>query len=361
MKILFITPVPHEGASTRMRIEQYLDKLNNEKIEYRISPFLDSRFFAIVYKKGNLLKKIFYFVSSSLRRIGDILNARRFDCVFIHREAFPFGPPFFEWIINLLGVPIIYDFDDAIYLSSPNVKSRIMSSGFLRCYSKVPKIIKMSKAVIVCNEYLKNYCLKFNQNVYIIPTSIDTDKFSLKENHAVDKMKPFIIGWVGSHTTAPYLKSLENVFKRLSKKYDFILRVIGAGRDFKIGFDKTELTEWHIEREVSDFQDLDIGVYPLSGNNWDLGKTGFKTVQYLAVGVPCVVSNVGSNREIIKDGVSGFLAETEDEWVDKISAIIENPQIYKRFVEEGRKTVEQRYSIKANYRKFLEVIKSAKE
>lgn len=356
IKILFISPVPKEGAGCRARIEQYLPYLMKENIVGVVRPFLFKEFFEIVYKRGRYLTKIFYFLRATLNRIYDALTIYRYEAVFIYRECFPFGPPIFEWLFYWLGLPIIYDFDDAIYLPSPTGSSNSKIFKFLKCYGKVSKIIRFSRHVIVCNDYLRDYAKRFNPNVTMIPTPIETENFTFKKSNI---RTGIIIGWIGTHSTAEYLEQLRTVFQRLAKKHDFILKIVGAGREFNVPGVHILSKDWRLEDEIRDFQSLDIGVYPLGGTEFDLGKTGFKIIVYMAVGVPAVVSDFGRNREIVQDGINGFLAGSEDEWVNKLSLLIEDSALRQAIGLRGRATVEEKYSVKANAPKILDVLKKA--
>lgn len=354
MKILFIVPYPTEGPSNRYRIEQYLPYLERRGIKYFLRPFISSSFFKILYRKGYLTKKIIYLLSASIKRWLDIIKAAKCDLVFIHIESFPFGPAILEYIYSKLNKPIIYDFEDAVYL--PDFKNTNKFVNFLRCPQKFYQIVKLSSHVIVCNKYMKDFIFPFNHNVSIIPTSIDTEKFKLKDLSANNE-KP-IIGWIGSHTTSYYLKTLTKVFIALANKYDFSLKIIGGGEDFIMPGVNIINEEWTLEKDVENFQNLDIGIYPLLDDERSKAKTPFKTIQYMSVGVPPVVSKVGGNIEIVQDGINGFLASNEKEWFKKLSILIENVSLRRELALKGRKTVEEGYSVEVNAPKFLEILQS---
>lgn len=351
-KVLFISPVPELGAGFRARIGQYLPYLEKENINFTCRPFMSNDFFKIVYKPGRKIKKIFYFLQCTFRRLFDIFSFPFYDSIFIYREAFPFGPPLIERIIRVLGVPIIYDIDDAIFMPNPNVKEPKLIKR-LKYYKKADEIIRMSSCVIVCNDYLKDYVKRINPKVEMIPTPVETKIFKPREKDGPRSVS--VIGWIGTHTTFPYFEKIRNVFLRLSKKNDFVLKIVGAGKDFFADGLRVINKEWSLRDDLSDFQSLDIGVYPLGGNEFDLGKTGYKTVQYMSVGVATVASNVGRNKEIIKDGINGFLAETEDEWVKKLELLIRDSELRKKVGLEARKTVEQVYSVEINAPKLIRV------
>lgn len=357
MKVLFLVPYPTSGASTRYRVEQYLPYLTKHNIDYRVSPFVSERFYKIIYSKGKYAQKIFYLFNSLKRRLEDMLAFAEYDIVFIHLEAFPFGPPLLEYFFSAFKKPIIFDLDDAIYLRNRAFVNNIVK--ILRCPQKIPKVIGLSSHVIVCNNFLKDYALQFKPEecLTVIHTSLDTDRF-IPLRHKTDS-RNLVIGWIGSHTTSVYLNQLKDVFKRLAEKYNFILKIIGAGREIRFPGVKVINEQWSLERDIESFRGLDIGIYPLSNDEWIKGKTGFKTMQYMSVGIPCVVSAVGNNLEIVQDGQNGYLANSNEEWIGKLSLLIENPQLRLRLGEAGRKTVVEKYSLKVNAPKFVQVLENA--
>jgi len=351
MKILFIVPYSTEGASNRFRVEQYLPYLDKEGIEYDVRPFVSSRFYKILYSRKAIIKKIAYFILAFLGRVLDIIRLPMYDLVFIHRESCPFGPPIFEWLICKFKKAIIYDFDDAVFLENYNLANKFYR--FFKFPSKTKDIIRMSAVVIVPNLFLKEYVSKFNKNVHILPTPIDSDKFKITKR-ASDKV---VIGWIGSFTTAPYLKLIFNVMQELSKKYKFTLKICGAAGPINIPGVEIENHDWCLEEEVGHFQSIDIGIYPLADTLWERGKAGFKAIQYMSVGVSVVASSIGMNKEIIQNGVNGFLVSSDEEWVEKISRLIDDPALREKIGFAGRKTVEGKYSVKINAPKYLEIIK----
>lgn len=353
MKVLFIEPYPIEGPSSRYRVEQYIPYLRSQGIDCVVRPFVSSSFYKVLYKKGMYFKKILFFSQGCMGRVRDIFTALKSDIIFIHLEMFPFGPAVLEWLLARLGKRIVYDLDDAIYIGVASSANKIFK--YLKWPSKVKSIIKHSRHVIVCNQYLADYAKRYNKNVTVIHTSVDTEKFSPRFDKANCQIA---IGWIGSHSTAPYLESLKEVFVKLSQRYKFILKLIGAGK-YPIVFPDVEVInlDWQLDSEIEQFRSLDIGVYPLPETEWVLGKTGFKTIQYMAVGIPCVASNVGANKEIIVDGVNGFCASSDDEWVEKLSLLIENPELRQKIGIAARKTAEEHYSFKQSAPKILDILK----
>jgi len=358
MKVIFISPYPTEGPSYRYRVEQYFPYLEKNGIKCVPRPFLSSAFYKILYKPKNIFRKCFYFSIASISRFFDFFRAFRYDIIFIHLEAYPIGPPVFEYLWAKFGKTIVYDLDDAIFLPRKKISYKIIK--FLKYYKKIPTLIRLSREITVCNDYLKDYTSQFKseEKIHVIPTSVDTKKFIPRHSYEANKQVP-VIGWIGSHTTADYLDLLRSVFQTLSKKYNFVLKIVGAGQQFEIPGVKTNNHEWSLSRDLEDFHSLDIGVYPLPDDEWIKGKAGFKAILYMSMGIPCVCSPVGVNKEIIIDGVNSFLASTEEEWIEKLTLLITDPDLRKKLGLEGRKTIEERFSLRVSAPKLLEVLKTA--
>jgi glycosyltransferase involved in cell wall biosynthesis len=172
---------------------------------------------------------------------------------------------------------------------------------------------------------------------------VDTTRFVPREQQGAGA--PLLVGWIGSPTTTPYLTQMAAVLRAVHARHPFALRVSGAGEGFALeGLDVRE-EPWALSREVELFNTCDIGIYPLTDDDWARGKCGFKAIQFMACGVPVVASAVGVNREIVQDGVNGFLASTSEEWINKLGRLLTDPDLRARFGVAGRRTVEDRYSL----------------
>ena len=268
---------------------------------------------------------------------------------------------------------IIYDFDDAIWLSNTSQENKIAAA--LKCHSKVKWICKWSYKVICGNKYLAEYARQFNENVYVIPTTIDTEYHSKKnkvesrkskvealkdgenqeprtKNQESDQSSIFnlqssiIIGWTGTHSTEKYLYQLIPVLQALEKSHAFIFRVI-SNHNPQLPLKCFEYQAWNKDTEIEDLSQFDIGVMPLEDNEWAKGKCGFKGLQYMALEIPTIMSPVGVNEEIIHTGKNGFLADTEKSWFFALDQLICDSKKRKECGKKGRRTVEEKYSVKA--------------
>jgi glycosyltransferase involved in cell wall biosynthesis len=289
------------------------------------------------------LRKLRILLSSFSARIRDVARARQYDIIFIHREAFPIGPPIFERLICWRNRNIVYDFDDTLHLP-PEHRRRKGIAGcileFLEYPNKCRDIIKLSSRVIVGNPFLHAYASKYNSAVTLIPTSIDTDAY-LPKNHATKE--PVCIGWSGSYSTIQHLKTKETVLLRICRDHRVQIKVVGSSL-YRIPGAEVKSKDWNLKEEIDDLSQMDIGIMPLPDNDLTRGKCGLKALQYMAMGIPTVCSPVGVNSEIIQDGVNGYLADSDDEWYEKLSRLVVDSALRARIGEAGRKTVEEKFS-----------------
>jgi len=347
MRILALTTNPIEGASTRYRILAYIPFLEKQGWTVDFHPFFPSESLATVYSSGNLFGKTYYVIRGYQGRSTQ-LKSRHYDLVLVHRELFPLGLKVFLRRLRKTGARIVYDYDDAMFL--PQRQSRGIL-GKLENPNSVKEIMAMSNLVVAGNDYLAAYARQYNRNVRVLATTVDTERY--RPRTSSQQADHCTIGWIGSHTTVKYLNSLRSIFEILAKVHPFELKVVGASSFTTVNGLFIRQQGWSLEREVSDFQSCDIGVYPLWDDDWSKGKCGFKAIQFMAVGVPVVASDVGVNKEIIQDGVNGFLAASEQEWSDKLLLLIKDPELRREIGLAGRKTVEERYSLDVNAPKLL--------
>ncbi len=349
-RILFIAPYPHAQApSQRFRFEQYIPALKAQGHEVEVHPFLSPKDWAPLYKEGSFARKGWSMIRSFMKRWWLLTKIRRFDAVFIHREAAMIGPPVFEFIIaKILKKKYIYDFDDAIWL--PNYSQSNAKFHRLKAYGKVKKIIRWADKVVVGNSFLAEYAAQFNENVEIIPTTIDLENV---HNQVTQHQEDLIrIGWTGSHTTMEYLPLLVPTLKKLEKVYPIKFRVI-SNLPPEIELDCLEFVKWNKETEIADLAAIHIGVMPLEDSVWAKGKCGFKGLQYMSLQIPSVMSAVGVNPEIVEDGTNGFLCETAEDWYRVLLQLIEDLDQRKKVGQAGYNTVKTRYSVAANTPKYL--------
>jgi glycosyltransferase involved in cell wall biosynthesis len=341
------------SPSQRFRYEQFIPLLEANGYECHLKWIINKED-ELSFYKGSLLDKLFVFIKSTFRLIKIVISLEKYERIFIQREVYYLGTSFFEYLLSRKA-PIIYDFDDSIWL--PNISENNKKLAFLKNPNKTKQILKLAHSVIAGNQFLADYAVQFNQNITIIPTCVDTQKFKPSEHKShQDKI---IIGWSGSHTTIPHLElllpTLEKIKLKFGDKIDFL--VIGDPY-FKYPALNIQGIAWSETSEVQNLSKIDIGIMPLPNDEWSKGKCGFKGIQYMAMEIPTIMSPVGVNTEIIQDNINGFLADSEEEWLEKLTLLIENPTMREKIGKMGRKTVVEKYSIDANKDTYLNVIAS---
>ena len=349
--ILILAPYPYQIApSQRFRFEQYLDSLDEHGIKYTVHPFISLRVWKILHTPKQFIRKALGILEGFLNRFLLLFSLGKYDYVFIHREASHIGPPIFEWIISkVFQKKIIYDFDDAIWL--PNYSSHNAAFHQLKYYKKVNSIMKWAYKISAGNQYLANYARKHNDNVVILPTTIDTENHHNKVKEHTTSSKP-IIGWTGTLTTSKYIGDIVGALQRLEEKYDFEFCVISnEAPDYPLK--SLVFKRWQKETEIEDLLRFDIGIMPLVDDKWAKGKCGFKALQYMALGIPPVISPVGVNTDIVQNGVNGILCESEDDWYNALEQLIKQPEIRSKLGKAAHQTILNHYSVIANTEKFV--------
>jgi glycosyltransferase involved in cell wall biosynthesis len=229
--------------------------------------------------------------------------------------------------------------------------------GLLKRPSKTARIVNLATTVIAGNENLKSYASRYNPNITVIPTPVDTDLFAPKPSNGEVRLdNRVVIGWMGSNTTAPYLKMVGDALTEVVQRYPNVeIRAVGGSYIPEVCRSLT-IRRWNLRSELDDLHGFDIGIMPMPDTEWTRGKCGFKALLYMSCGVPPVCSPVGLTTEIVEDGANGLLATTKREWVEKLSLLVEDPRLRRRMGEAGRQTVVEKYSLAAHAPRFLETL-----
>ncbi len=350
-KILFVAVHrPNRSPSQRFRFEQYLDFLKQNGFDYEFSWLINIEDDTYIYKHGNYFRKFSFLRKSYKIRYNDLKHLSEYDIVFVQREALMFRSTYFEKEYGKHS-KLIFDFDDAIWLMDVSEGNKHWK--WLKNPAKTSQIIGLSHMVFAGNNYIADYARRFNKNVKIIPTTIDTTYHK--------RIKPFsskekiCIGWTGSKTTIKHFRMAEDFLKKIKQKFGdkVYFKLIGCPAYKNCELDIYGMM-WDCDAEIEELSEIDIGIMPLPDDEWAKGKCGFKGLQYMAMEIPTVMSAVGVNKEIISEGVNGFLASSEEEWIDKLSMLIESEELRRSIGLEGRKTVIEKYSVDSQKNKYLE-------
>ncbi|HXX34192.1 MAG TPA: glycosyltransferase family 4 protein [Thermodesulfobacteriota bacterium] len=325
MRVIFLTHSSDQGH--RFRVEQYFPYMSAHGVEPKWQPLTGS------WKKRLILYR----------------QLPLFDAACIQRRLL--SPFEFYWI-RKKSSKILFDLDDAImYRSSGSPRPHSLSR-----WLKFRTMVRGSDFVTVGNEFLKNQVLKVDsgKRVFVIPTSIDTKLYPRKKKFS--DPQEILLGWIGTKGNLKYLKKLEPVFETIHQRFPQVKLKIVSNDFYDLPHLPVIKKVWKLEDENEDLISFDIGLMPLDDDLWSKGKCGLKIIQYLSVGVPVVCTPVGVNSDIVKDGKNGFWAKNPQEWVDRLSNLIQNPALRLQMGLKGIETVEREYSLAVTSEKFFQVL-----
>ncbi len=362
MKVVAFASYPVQAAATRYRLDQFRGALSERGIKLSILPFIDAKLFESLYKRNALPRTAIGLLGAGLLRFKDVLAARRADVVLIQREAMIFGPPVIEWLCTQLnGRPMVLDLDDATYIPYTSPTFGKLGKAF-KWFSKTDDLIRWASLVTCGNNAIAEYVTTRGAKARVIPTVVDTDVFHPAPRNREDE--GLVLGWIGTHSTFPYLESIFSVLAELARDHQFRLRIVGAGKvEIRIPGVEVENLEWEMDREVRDFQSLDIGLYPIDpglyASQWASGKSGFKAIQYMAVGIPFVATPVGAVTELGKVGTTHYCATTPDEWREALSTLIAERQSREQMGAAGRSWALEHYGLAEQADKLAAALREA--
>ncbi|MCP4613416.1 MAG: glycosyltransferase [Planctomycetes bacterium] len=311
MRLLVLSNNP-ERASFRQRIQIYFDTLRANGIDYQVAK-LPAGFWA----RRKLFKQ-----------------AAEYDGVFLHKKGLNFRDA--VWL-RRNSKKIIYDFDDAI-MYNPHRPGRNSPSHF----NSFRRSAKLADVVIAGNSYLAQHAEKFNTEVMILPTGLDTKAYRV-ETKAKDDDRIRLV-WIGSRSTLQFLAEIKPALEEIGLRYDRVVLRIICDDFFDLKNMEVEKRRWSLLNQVEDLTTSHIGLAPLPDNRFTRGKCGFKILQYQAANLPVIASPVGVNSEYVRNGVMGFHASNIQEWIDRISELIDDIELRKKMSEAGSAQA-QRYDI----------------
>lgn len=360
IKVLTLTKYGRMGASSRMRMLQYIPWLQQAGVDATVQSLLSDAMVADLYQRGGYGLRALLFAYGA--RMRALMQRRRFDVLWIEKECLPWFPLWLE--LGLLrGVPYVLDYDDAVFHQYDMHRTPLVR----RLFGQRLDGLMAGAALVVCgNNYLAQRARDAGAPwVEVVPTVVNLIRYAAKIDalgngfEARDGSREVLrIVWIGSPATVHYLKLLLEPLQALAAKVRFKLRVIGAGQIDLPGID-VEPVVWSEATEAESIRVCDIGVMPLLDSSWERGKCGYKLIQYMVSGLPVVASNVGVNPEIVQHGQSGFLASTPSEWVAGLDQLLNDVSLRAQMGRSGRQRVEREYCIQHTAPRMTELLRTA--
>lgn len=315
--LTFFTKYPTQGATSRYRSFAFASRLSEINYNIEIQSFMPIQYLSRLF--SNQPKQKFQIFLSYLERSIAVLCSS--NNLIIERELFPYLPYGIEkWFLK--GKNYILDYDDNVW---EDYRGKKMLDG------KYDNLVKNAAGIIVGNDYLENYVKKLNPHIIKIPTVINLDTY--QTNATLQKFERFSLVWIGSPITYCYIETFASVFQTLAKTLDFDLIIIASKtlENRAIPGVSMKFYDWSSETEVTLLKQSHIGIMPLNNDPFSQGKSGFKLIQYQAAGLPSVASPVGENCTIIQEGMNGFLPQTQQEWIDAITQLYNNSDLYTEY------------------------------
>jgi len=346
IKVLGLALYGRLAASTRYRLEQYASGLASSGIQLEIRSLLGDEYLMTRFQGNGLYLR--EMVSGGICRLLDLYNLSSYDLVILHCELFPLMPGRLERL--LIRKPYIYDFDDAFYLKYKDPRFRAFRF-FLG--HKFDTVMVGASAITAGSSVLADYAAKFNTNTFFLPTVVDTNR--IYPANRICSGLPFTVGWIGSPSTARYLENLVKPLSDLGKEGPVIFMVIGGTAPSIPNVEVIQIA-WSEDTEVQLLNQIDVGVMPLSDDEWAAGKCAFKLIQYMACAIPVIASPVGANVDVVTAD-AGFFARSADDWLKELRLLRDDPSLRQRMGKSGRERVVEQYSLSNNLPQLVNVIR----
>lgn len=273
---------------------------------------------------------------------GVALRSHRYDVTLLQREMMSTFATLERWT----GRPRVLDVDDAIHLFRGGATARTLAT--------------YSDRVICGNPHLAEIYRQWNSDVVVLPTAVDTERYRPRASET--DSAAIVLGWIGTSANLRYLQAIEPALVKVLEQHPQAKLHIVCDKPPKlrtVAPSRVQYTPWSVASEVEAIQSFSIGLMPLEDSPWARGKCSFKMLQYMACGLPVVVSPVGMNADVLKLGEIGSAAEAVDEWAEALVHLVEDETTRVRLGMNGRQIVEREFSVAGLAPRFAGYLHSA--
>lgn len=355
LSVMFLTRYPEQGASSRYRVFQYLPHWQAEGIACTVQSFMDAEMYALSITPGRVGRKIWLTLKATLHRLRALSDFRRYDVIYMQRELFPFGPPLAERLLKRLGVPLVYDYDDALFIKKPSRYNPIAT--VFRSPDKTKEVLRLVDCTIAGNDWLRASAEKEGGTALTVEVAEDTARFVSAAEKFGEPRGPVTIGWLGSPSTVKYMSEIEDELREIAARYPEVRwEMMGSG-DFAMDGVPWVTESWSVNAEKSALARYDIGLMPLPKQEWSRGKSGGKARTYMAAAVVPVVASIGYNRELIRHGETGFLCSDSAEWLQSIELMIQDQTHRQTIAAAAQSDVAERFAPEKKAREIADILR----
>ena len=290
------------------------------------------------FRSGGAGVKARTLATARRRLMRELRAAKESHTVIVQRQV-DLAPSFALERVAVSGRRLIYDVDDAIWLTGKQTGGHPLSilKGSRR---KVGWLAGRAEHVIAGNEILAEYLATYAKNVTVVPSLVDPSSYALRGHEQAEEVT---LGWIGSPTTAPYLRTVAPVLEQFAKqtRSKVHLVVVGGAAPHIAGV-QVENRAWNPDAERKALAEMDIGLMPLDDTPWSRGKCAYKALQYMACGIPPVVDDVGISAETVSG--AGCVAADSRQWLEALHALADDPDFRTRLGGVGRRRIEDDFS-----------------
>ena len=281
------------------------------------------------------------------------------DFIIIQRDVFD-GPKFFNFNFaeslfkkcNANGITVLFDIDDDLLNIDKTHRAyeRYKKLGYLLEY-----VIINSNIITVPNSILKNQLIGLNNNIHVIPnTVIDfwdiNHDFEVKNLNLKNVIK---IGYFGSSTherDLDLIKDAINIVKDYFEDKTIVFDLIGgSNNDFdwinRINIPNNYLTYPNFVEWLEETVDWDIAVAPLEENNINYSKSNLKYLEYSALGIPAIYSDVGPYHKIHNESEGLVVSNDSNIWANSIIRLIEDTELYNNIITNSFMDIYSNFNI----------------
>lgn len=339
VRVLALPRYDAMGASSRIRMLQYVPLLERRNVQVTVLPLLSNAYLARLYR--GMSPDVADTAASYLRRMWSLLRRDRYQTVWVEKECFPWLPYGIERFF-LHRTRLVVDYDDAQWLRYSHHESvlvRRLLDG------KIQSFMQSADRVIAGNRWLREFAEQQGaRDVVMVPSVVDLDRYPMAKKQGVGQ--PCVIGWIGSPATAQYVRQMGGCLAELVRRRRIRLVCVGVDR-LELPGVEVETRPWHEATEANEIRSFDIGMMPLRDGLWERGKCGYKLIQCMACGIPVIASAVGANCDIIENGVTGFLARDDRDWLQAFERLMDDASLYASMSTAARRMVEKFYSVQS--------------
>ncbi len=286
-----------------------------------------------------------------IQKFRILKKAPEYRVIFVQKKLMPVH---YVRLLRRRNPRLIYDFDDALYALEPTGKRfRMKKPGTAYAKRCLKRIIQAADHVIAGNDTLALHARPLAKNLTVLPTPVVVPE-TLPEKKAVEDGP--VIGWIGTGRNLVYLDGIRDVIRTVADKYPQARWRVISSEPYRLDGVPIQNVRWEAPTADEALAEFDIGLMPLTDDPWSRGKCAFKVLQYMAAGIPTVASPVGMNTELIREGVTGCLAGESTEWINALTALIDNVALRTRFGKNGYRLVKEGFALDVCWQKMKGVL-----